>query len=106
MVVGITQGLERDERVEHGGENGCQTVAALEAFQHPVLALLKRALPEGVNAQVGELLGEFVQPIQPEEEIAQRDAFRVGRQREVALGQAGGIQLVQVDPVLGAGAWV
>ena len=42
MIVGIAQRLQRDERIEHRRENRGQTVAALEAFQHPFLAFLQR----------------------------------------------------------------
>ncbi len=44
-----------------------------------------------------EPLRELVHPVQPEEEVAPGKPFRVGRQRQVALVDAFGVKLVQVD---------
>ena len=75
-----------------------------EPFEHPLLAFPQRAFAERMDFMLGKPFGEFVQPVEPEEEIPPRHRFRVGREREVAFVQAFGIQLVQVH--LRPGGWV
>ncbi len=96
MIVGIAQRLQRDERIEHRRENRRQAVAALEAFEHPLLAFLQRRFAERMDAVLRKPFRQLVQPVQPQEKIAQRNLFRVGREREVAFVDAVGIKLVQV----------
>ena len=47
-----------------------------------------------------EHFGELVQPIQPQEEITQRNPVRVGRQRQIALVETLRVKLVEIDVVL------
>ena len=48
-----------------------------------------------MDAVLGEPFGELVQAVQPQEKIAAAKSFRVGREREIALVDAFGIQFVQ-----------
>ena len=64
MVVGITQGLQRNQRIQHRRENGRQAVGTLEPLQHPRLAFLQRPFAEWVDLGMHKQFGEFVQTIE------------------------------------------
>ncbi len=96
MVIGITQRLQRNERIEHRRKNRGESVAAFKAFQHPLLGLFERGPAERMDFMFGKPFRQLVQPIQPQEKIAERNLFRVGREREVAFVNAFGIKLVQI----------
>ena len=97
MVALVTERLQRDNGIEHRWKNRRETVATRKAFEHPLLTALQRRLPKRMNAVFRKPFRQFVQPIQPEEKIAERDLFRVGRQCEVALVDAVRIKFVQRD---------
>ena len=99
MIVRIAERFQRDERIEHRGENRGQTVRPFEAFEHPLLGLLERAFAEGVNVVLRKPLGELVQLVEPDEKIAQGESLRVGGQRQVALVVALRVQLAECDVV-------
>src|ERR1043166_4726190 len=94
MIVGIAESLECDERVQHRGENGGESVATLKTFEHPSLGFFQRAFAERAKAV---LLDKLKQLIEPKKKVAPGESVRVGRWREIALVIAGWIKLVQID---------
>jgi len=53
-----------------------------------------------MNAVFREPFREFVQTVEPEKEIAEGDAFRIGLESQVALMHAFGIKFIQIDTVI------
>ena len=99
MLVRVAQGLERDERIEHRRKNRRQTVRPLEALQHPLLGFAQRPFAERMNLVFGEPLGEFVDPVQPQEKVAPAHPFRIGRHPQISLVEAFGIKFIEGDVV-------
>ena len=76
MIVRIAQRLEGDVGIEDARKNRRQAVAALKALDHPLLGLFQGELAERMDFQRGEVLGEFMELVQPDEEIAPRKPLR------------------------------
>ena len=98
MVVGITQRLERDERIEHRRENRGQAVGPFESFEHPVLGHFSRPVcgTDGCCARANHS-ASLCRRSSHRKKLRTVNLFRVGREREVAFVDAFGIQLVEVD---------
>ena len=99
MVIRIAKGLEGDERIEHRRKDGSQAIGAFEAFEHPLLGFLERAFAKRMNLILSEPFGEFVDAVEPQEKVTPGESFRVGRDRQIALVDAFGEELVEVDVV-------
>ena len=97
MVVGIAQGDERDERIEHRREDRGQAVAALEALEHPGLGPFEGPFTEGMQALPAHPLGEFVEPVQPQEDVPQREVEVARAEGLIQFPLAVGVELVEVD---------
>jgi hypothetical protein len=105
MIIRVAQGFEAMSALSIAGKMAAsrrclQSVRASSSrtSSRPVLA-------EGVDVILGKDFGEFVQPIEPEEKIAQRDRSPDRAAAPVALVEAVGIEFVEIDPFLGGG-WV
>ncbi len=92
VVVGVAEGFEGDDGVEDSREDGGEAIGAFEAFEHPVFRLFEGHFAEGSEAVVFD---EFVEPIEPEEEVAPGEAFGVGWEGQVAFVEAFGVEFVE-----------
>ncbi len=61
MVVFVAECFEGDEAIEHGREDGSETVGALAAFGHPFLGFAQGMFTEGVYVVAGEPLCQLVE---------------------------------------------
>ena len=95
MLFAESVRLERDDRVEHRRKDGSQTVASLEALDHPVDIHLERLLAERVQSLFGKTFGEPVHLVDAEEEIAPSESVRILLKLEVTLVDALRVKLVR-----------
>ena len=49
IVLGVSEAAQRDDGVEHGGIDGAEAVAHLEAFEHPLFRAFEREVAERAN---------------------------------------------------------
>src|SRR5205085_11361888 len=94
MARRITQGTQRDERVQHCRKNGREPVAPLaDPFQHPALGFLERAFAHRTPA---ESRNDLEPVIGAQEKIPPGEETRVAWGREILVLGAERIQLVEL----------
>src|SRR5439155_18694491 len=97
MIIGITERLEGNQRIEHRRKDRCQAIGSLEPLQHPLLGFSQRAIAEWMDAIFSKPFGEFMDPVEPKKKIPPGKALRVARRRQIALMDAFRVQLIEVD---------
>jgi hypothetical protein len=94
VMVGVAEGFESDEGIEHAWEDGAEAVGAFHAFEHPLFGFAEGPFAEGTEAIIFD---EFMEAIEPEEEVAPGDALGVRRESEVTFVVTFGEEFVEGD---------
>ena len=88
VIIRVTQCLQGYQRIEHGREDGGQTIGSFEPFKHPGFRSFKRPPAKWVQAVLGEPLGESVESIEINEKITPSDPLGVAPERQVPFVEA------------------